>query len=220
MKFLALLASIFLSVGTTLVAAEEKVCVTSVFAPSVTFVEHSQGSDKCRVILAGLEHRYEQKEGINTKLHLSGMKQSNKQHFHFLVEGVYKFQAQNAIAVYPVLGISWSRLGVAPQGDESAAYIWKNAIHAGLGIEKAFAEILVLGLRGHLVQDLDNRTFGEYDHGFLGFRHSHSTAYRLVGYFHLNVFKKGIIELEPFYGRCYQGKYQEHGAKLAYSFSF
>jgi|GEM_PF-6225337 hypothetical protein len=199
--------------------AAETCELVSTVTPTATLQQHTHNGVVVKNVLAGVEHRYEKAEGLNTRLHLSGMKQSEKTHYTFLVEGLYKFQAQNNIAVYPSVGLSWSRYGTTPDTESKSEYLIKNAIHAGLGIEKSFYKFLVLGVKGCLSQDLAVRTYQHTSGYFAGETHANSTGYRVTGYFHLSLFGKGVVELEPFYGKCFEGRYEEHGAKIAYSFS-
>lgn len=192
----------------------------NVVAPCITFHRYKNKVDDCKVMLLGVEHRYEKSQGINTRIHLSAMKQSLRQHMAFIVEGMYKFKSQYEVAIYPILGISWYRWGVNPLGRESHAYCWKNNFHAGLGIERIFNNILLIGVKGHLIKDLDTRTFGEYHHNFIGVIHSPSLSYKVSAYFHLSIFGKVVFEIEPYYGRCFENKFKEAGTKICFSQSF
>lgn len=220
MRKLTMLLSFFYAV--VLVAAEPAPVseVHSRVAPSVTFHQHQGGDINTKNIMFGVEHRYEKAEGINTKLHFSAMKQSDRTHYHFLVEGLYKFQAQNNIAVYPLAGLSWYRFAVSPDTETSSKYLSKNMVHGGLGIEKCFYKFLTLGVKGHIGQEVDARTYEDTGKLFAGSTHSNCTEWRVTGYFHLSFWGNGAVELEPFFGKCFEGKYQDHGAKMAYSFKF
>lgn len=192
----------------------------NVFSPVIIWHNHKQKPDTCKVMLLGLEHRYEKPSGLNTKIHLSGMKQSKANHYHFQVEGSYKFLTQYDTAVFPTVAMSWSRLGVEPLFNENDAYLWRNCLHAGLGIERAFQNILLLGVKAHLIKDLDTRTFGEFSRTFMGTLNTKSISYRVSPYIHLSLYGKGVFEVEPYYGKCFKDKFEEMGCKMSYSVAF
>lgn len=192
----------------------------NVLTPVVMLYKYIQKPDSCKIMMLGLEHRYEKPTGINTRIHLSSMKQSDDLYYHFQVEGSYKFLTQTNTCVYPTAAISWTRMEVNPIKDETSAYIWKNCLHVGLGIEKSIQDLLLLGIRGHLIRDLDNRSFGEFDQTFVGTNNAKSTAFRITPYIHISLFGKGVFEVEPYYGKCFKDRFEEMGCKIAYSVAF
>lgn len=192
----------------------------NVIAPLILFYDYKQKEIQSRITLLGFEHRYEKETGLNTRVHMSGMKCNKAKHMNFNIEGSYKFKYDENIYVYPTLVMSWTRIGMTPRVHETGAYIFKNCFYAGLGIEKSFKNILLLGVRWHLSRDLDTRSFGEFGKSFVGVNNVRTTGYRISTYLHLLVVDKAVIEIQPYYGKSFERIFEEKGLKLSCSFVF
>lgn len=192
----------------------------NVFAPVILWETYAQKPHKSKVMLLGLEHRYEKVDGLNTCIHFSMMKQNTGEHYQFHVESKYKFRTEYNVSVFPIAKLSWAKFGTKTYENETKAYLWKNCLHLGLGIEQSYQNLLLLGLHASIVNDLDNRSFGEFGDTFMGVNNLKSLSYRVHPYFHFSLFGKGVLEIEPHYGKCFKDKFQEFGCKVSYAIVF
>lgn len=189
-------------------------------APCLVFKKYVRENVVSKGMLVGLEHRYNQESGFNSKIHLSGMRQSNKDHLEALIEGQYKITS-GTVSIYPKMGLSYSRHGVDRLALCKATYIKKKKAHVGLGLEKSFESSLTIGAQGDIIQDLSHQSTIEIQKLIVGIKEKNSTGFKLMGTLKYALSdNKGAIEIEPYYTKYFEASQYEKGCKVAYGWSF
>lgn len=193
---------------------------TQTIMPCVTFNKFTRYDVRSSAVLIGAEHRYNKSEGFNSKIHLSGMNESDQKHLMFHVEGLYKFRMPSGTAIYPLVKASYAKYGFCTNYEVTEQYISKKMVHMGGGVEKEVSASVIMGAKGEIIQDVSHRTMYESAGDLRGYKEPKSTSFKVSGYAKIPVLTDGSVEIEPYYGKCFDGNYTEKGCKVGCGWSF
>lgn len=211
-KLLAL--SIFLAPIAVKATGEHKIM------PSITFNTLQQNSNVMDSVHVGIEHKYEQKQGINTIVHVGGMKTKKENHEHYHAEANYKIINAKDFTYFPLVRLSFTSHSNNNEQYERQLFYKRSSVHLGIGAEKGFADILNLGIRGEVLFDLSNNIVTKMDNGSTYRKSPKSAAFRFTGVGRCQLVEYVSLEVEPYYTRCFEDRYTEIACKVGLVLNF